>query len=90
MEGELEVSPGIRNKARALRKSMSLPEALLWRRLRPREFDGPNVRRQHPMEPYVLDFYCEARKLCIEVDGEGHGFGDRPQRDARRDAWLKA
>jgi len=36
----------------------------------------------------VLDFYCEAIRLAVEVDGSGHGFGDRPERDARRDAWL--
>jgi very-short-patch-repair endonuclease len=40
------------------------------------------------MGPYILDFYCAAAKLAVEIDGEGHGMGDRPQRDERRDAWL--
>jgi hypothetical protein len=37
----------------------------------------------------VLDFYCARARLAIEIDGTGHEFGDRPQRDERRDAWLK-
>jgi very-short-patch-repair endonuclease len=37
----------------------------------------------------VLDFYCPAAKLAIEVDGAAHDFGDRPDRDNRRAAWLK-
>jgi very-short-patch-repair endonuclease len=40
------------------------------------------------MGPYVLDFYCPRARLAIEVDGAGHGMGDRPVRDERRDAWL--
>ena len=67
---------------------MSLPEVLLWREIRPNIFDGGHFRRQPPFGPYVLDFYCDAAKLCVEVDGEGHGFGDRPERDQRRDVWL--
>jgi very-short-patch-repair endonuclease len=46
-------------------------------------------RRQHPIGPYVLDFYCAKAHLAIELDGIGHDMGDRPQRDERRDAWLK-
>jgi very-short-patch-repair endonuclease len=68
---------------------MSLPEVLLWRKIQPRHFDGPHIRRQHPFGPYTLDFYCDSSKLCIEIDGQGHGFGDHPERDARRDAWLE-
>ncbi len=47
-------------------------------------------RRQHPIGPYVLDFYCAKARLAIEIDGMGHDMGDRPQRDIRRDAWLEA
>ena len=76
--------------ARTLRSTMSLPETLLWVRLRRRDTDRPTFRRQHPVGPYVLDFYCAAARLCIEVDGASHSMGDRPQRDERRDAWLLA
>ena len=72
--------------ARRLRKEMSLPEVLLWRLLRGA---SPPIRRQHPVGQYVVDFYCPAAKLVIEVDGFAHETGDRPQRDAIRDRWLR-
>jgi Protein of unknown function (DUF559) len=40
------------------------------------------------MGGYVLDFYCAAAALCVEVDGKGHEMGSNPQRDARPDAWV--
>ncbi len=67
---------------------MSLPEVLLWQRLRLAP-DGVKFRRQHPLSGYVLDFYCARAKLAIEIDGEAHDRGDRPARDARRDAVLR-
>ena len=73
-------------RARALRKAMSLPEVLLWQRLR--AFEHVRIRRQHPIGPYVLDFFCPAARLCIEIDGVAHDMGDHPIRDAQRDAWL--
>jgi very-short-patch-repair endonuclease len=50
--------------------------------------EGWRFRRQHPIGPYVLDFYCDAVRLAVEVDGEIHAFGSQPARDAARDAWL--
>ena len=75
-------------KARALRRVMSRPEARLWEVLRTRP-DGLKFRRQHPVGPYILDFYCPAAKLAIEVDGEAHGMGENPARDSGRDEWLQ-
>jgi very-short-patch-repair endonuclease len=37
----------------------------------------------------VVDFYRPATQLVIEVDGEAHSMGDHPQRDVRRDHWLR-
>ena len=71
--------------ARRLRRELSLPETLLWVRLRG---SGVRFRRQHPIGPYVLDFYCPSAKLAIEVDGFAHDTGDRPQRDEARTNWL--
>jgi very-short-patch-repair endonuclease len=68
---------------------MSVPEARLWNRLRWREPGKPVFRRQHPIGPYVLDFFCAKANLAVEIDGISHDMGDRPQRDERRDAWLK-
>jgi very-short-patch-repair endonuclease len=75
-------------RARALRRTMSRPEARLWQVLRMRP-EGLKFRRQHPVGTYVVDFYCPAAKLVVEVDGVSHGMGDRPEHDARRDEWLK-
>ena len=74
-------------RARAQRRAMSQPEARLWQVLRTRP-EGLKFRRQHPIGPYSLDFYCPHAKLGIEVDGEAHDMGDMPERDAARDRWI--
>ena len=74
--------------ARQLRRRMTLPEVLLWQALRSRPA-GLRFRRQHPAGIYVLDFFCPAFKLAVEVDGEGHTLGDRPESDAARDDWVR-
>jgi very-short-patch-repair endonuclease len=76
--------------ARKLRREMSLPEVILWQNIRGGRLEGLRFRRQHPMGIYVLDFYCDAAKLAIEVDGSQHSLGDRPARDLERDAWFAA
>src|SRR6516165_3905495 len=78
------------HRAQRLRRTLSAPEVMLWNRLRKRVSSKPVFRRQHPIGPYVLDFYCAKARLAIELDGMSHDMGDRPQRDLRRDAWLKA
>ena len=75
--------------ARKLRRNMTLPEVLLWRWLRQRP-EGLKFRRQYPTGPYVLDFFCSDARLAIEVDGEAHSRGDRPDRDQARDQWLRS
>jgi very-short-patch-repair endonuclease len=75
-------------RARALRRDMTLPEGLLWQALRKRP-DGLKFRRQHPVGRYIVDFYYPAARLVVEIDGENHSMGDRPERDLRRDDWLR-
>jgi very-short-patch-repair endonuclease len=75
--------------ARRLRRSLSPPEARLWSRLRARTPGTAVFRRQHPLGPYVLDFYCSKAQLAVEIDGMSHDTADRPERDARKDAWLR-
>ncbi|MDB5495357.1 MAG: hypothetical protein JWP86_2694 [Phenylobacterium sp.] len=75
-------------RARTLRSSLTEPEAMLWVRLRRREPQWPVFRRQHAIGPYILDFYCPAAKLAIEVDGAIHGDDAQVEHDRRRDAWL--
>jgi very-short-patch-repair endonuclease len=74
--------------ARKLRRDMSLPEVLLWNGLRGGRLDGLKFRRQHPMGPYVFDFYCPAAHLAVEIDGWSHGTENRPEQDEIRDMRL--
>jgi very-short-patch-repair endonuclease len=76
--------------AQSLRRRLSLPEGLLWRAIKGGKAEGLKFRKQHPIGPHVLDFYCHEVRLCVEIDGASHGFGNRLQLDARRDAWLAA
>jgi very-short-patch-repair endonuclease len=66
---------------------MSLPEILLWQRLRGSP-QGIAFRKQHAIDPYVADFYCAVSRLVIEVDGEAHEMGSRPKRDEARAGYL--
>ena len=75
--------------ARRARRAMSLPEVLLWQRLKGAP-QGISFRKQHPIGPYRADFYCAVAKLVIEVDGISHELGDRPERDEVRTRELEA
>ncbi|HWW28308.1 MAG TPA: DUF559 domain-containing protein [Caulobacter sp.] len=74
--------------ARRLRKEMSLPELMVWNAIRRGQLDGLKFRRQHPIGPYVLDFFCASARLAVEIDGATHYAEDRFERDAARDRWL--
>ena len=63
-------------------------ERILWRHLRNRNFVGYKFRRQHPLGCYVLDFYCPAAKLAIELDGGGHNYRLGQMRDKSRSNML--
>lgn len=76
-------------RARKLRAEMTLPEVMLWKALRTRP-GGFKFRRQHPAGPFVLDFYCVAARLVIEVDGWGHDSADAQKRDQARSAFLRS
>jgi len=77
----------IRDNARRLRTGQTDAEQYLWQLLRNRAFGGHKFRRQHPIPPYVLDFYCHERRLAIELDGGQHA--EQANRDARRDAFIQ-
>ncbi|MDC7676536.1 endonuclease domain-containing protein [Asticcacaulis machinosus] len=78
-----------RQFARKLRQDMSLPERLIWSRIKTRQEGLPAFKRQYPFGPYVFDFYCAKVKLVIEIDGMAHSIGDRPERDQIRDDFLR-
>lgn len=65
-------------------------EFRLWCELRSHGLDGLGFRRQQPIGRYIVDFFCPAAKLIVEVDGEQHALGDQPVADATRTKWLEA
>ena len=75
-------------RARALRRNLTLPEGMLWQVLRQRP-SGIKFRRQHPIDRWIMDFYCPAARLVIEIDGMSRDMGDNPERDRRRDTALR-
>ncbi len=81
-------SPTTIQRARQLRREMTFAEVLLWNRLRAGQLDEMRFRRQHPVGPYIADFYCAKAKLVIEIDGMSHE--DRAAYDDDRTRFLAA
>jgi len=80
---------GLVKRARELRKKQTPAEEVMWQMLRDRRFLGLKFRRQHQIGDYIADYYCDEKKLVVELDGPIHGSTERKNHDAKRDAWLK-
>lgn len=74
------------NTARTLRRNQTDAEKLLWSHLRGSRLKNYKFRRQHPIHPYIADFFCEQKNIVVEVDGGQH----TPETDAKRSAFIKA
>jgi very-short-patch-repair endonuclease len=79
-------SPEIYRKAEYLRKNMTEAEKLLWDRLRKTQL-GVRFKAQHPIDQFIVDFYCHKAKLVIEVDGDNHRYNQ--EYDEGREAEIK-
>ena len=79
-------SPLIQQRARELRRRATEAEKILWERLRNRRLRGLKFRRQHPLGPYIVDFYCAAHRLVVEIDGPIHAL--QQEKDALRAQYL--
>ena len=77
-----------KDKRRILRQAETVPESLLWDRLRDRRCGGLKFRRQYSVGVYVLDFYCPACRLAIKLDGESHVSQEAKEYDAERTEFL--
>ncbi|MBN8824055.1 MAG: endonuclease domain-containing protein [Spirosoma sp.] len=73
---------------RELRKNPTSSETLLWEKLRDSQLEGRKFRRQHSIGVYILDFYCPAERLAIEVDGSIHQNPETIIHDQERDHTL--
>ncbi|MDP2951804.1 MAG: endonuclease domain-containing protein [Chloroflexota bacterium] len=76
--------------ARELRLSPTPAEAALWEQIRDRRLGGLKFRRQHPWHGYVLDAFCPALRLAIEIDGKIHGNQEQARLDADRQTLLES
>ena len=79
----------LKNLARHLRKNMTDAERLLWSRIRKKQLGGYQFYRQRPLGKYIVDFYCPAARLVVEVDGGQHFFQNSRVHDAERDRFFK-
>ena len=75
--------------ARALRKSRTPAERLLWSRLRLLKDVGYKFRQQVPIDNFIADFACLSHRLVVEVDGATHASGTGTVRDLHRDQYLR-
>ena len=66
-------NPELKILARKLRKNSTLPEILLWQKIKQRGL-GVQFHRQVPMLNYIVDFFCHEIGLAIEIDGSSHEF----------------
>lgn len=82
------ITEGKAIRARQLRHTVTIPETLLWARIRGNQLDGRHFRRQQVIDGFIVDFYCHSAGLVVEVDGPIHN--QQQEYDALRDAILAA
>lgn len=78
----------VREIAKILRKNSSLGEIMLWKELRGKQMLGFEFQRQKPLGKYIVDFYCAALRLAIEIDGVSAGSDEQYRFDHERDATI--
>ncbi|BAY27164.1 hypothetical protein NIES2100_69860 [Calothrix sp. NIES-2100] len=74
--------------ARQMRREPTLAEEKLWQKLRSKQLLGFKFRRQHVIDRFIVDFYCQEAHLIVEVDGGIHDYTQ--QEDAIRQEFLKS
>ena len=81
-----QVSQEMLERAKTLRKEMTLAESLLWQRLRAGRLEGIHFRRQQVIGRYIVDFYCHQAGVVVEVDGGIHQ--EQADYDQEREAYF--
>jgi leucyl-tRNA synthetase len=88
METRHRIYPPLLERAREMRHPQTPAEATLWRVLRNRNLQY-KFRRQHPIDHFIIDFYCAQAKLCIEIDGASHLESEQEKYDKARAEFLE-
>ena len=84
----MKAHPKTRQRAKALRRNLTDAERILWSKLKGKQVNGWQFRKQHPVGPYIADFACARAKLIIEVDGDSHATPEQIRHDEKRSAFL--
>ncbi|MBU1017754.1 endonuclease domain-containing protein [Patescibacteria group bacterium] len=82
-------SPEFRERRRKLRSESPKAEIILWGELKNKQVEGLKFIRQYGVGPYVIDFFCPALKLAIEVDGDSHFQEGAEEYDRRRQRFIE-
>jgi very-short-patch-repair endonuclease len=82
------IAPAILQRSRDFRHPLTPTEARVWQAVRRRQL-GFKIRRQHPIDRFIADFYCAEAKLVIEIDGDAHVAEDQAAYDGARSKWLE-
>jgi very-short-patch-repair endonuclease len=80
----------VKMKRQTLRNNMPLAEKLMWVRLKGKQVSNARFRRQYSVGSYILDFYCPALKLAVEIDGDSHSGDEAFIYDTQRQASIES
>ena len=69
---------------------MTKGEIILWQKLKRKQMMGYDFDRQRPIDQFIVDFYCKALSLAIEIDGSSHDGPVAQARDHQRQVKLEA
>ena len=74
--------------ARRFRKEPTKSESIFWEVIRDKQLEGRKFRRQEPIGPFIVDFYCSSERLIIEIDGAIHD--SKKEADLERQQLLES
>ena len=78
----------LKGRSRTLRTNLTDAEQVLWQHIRRKQIQGVQFYRQKPLLAFIVDFYCPAAKLVIELDGSQHYDEEHQNKDQARDDTL--
>ena len=89
MKVQLHNKPILKERRKSLRNNATKAEKLLWKILKSSMLEGRKFRRQHSIGNYIVDFYCPAERLVLEIDGDVHDVDFVKEHDKFREEHLK-